>query len=108
MDLSYQLPLVKKWSSELSNLYDPLGLDDLDTYDFIDYVIYPEFFFWREDHRAYPEPKPTVTCCPRCFSQKVNIGYPYIICDSCGYNEPLVDFPSSSYFHNDMLLGVNK
>jgi len=37
------------------------------------------------------------TRCPRCFSTDVIIGYPYVECKNCGYNEALIDFPIS-YF----------
>ena len=58
---------------------------------------YPEFFWWREDHGIEQEPELTSTdyWCPRCHSGRVIIGYPYIWCEHCGYNEPLIDFPSS-------------
>lgn len=74
---------------------DPdIGMSDL--------VEYPEFFWWREDNKKLvrPEPKdPMQTRCPRCFSTQVVIGYPYIECKHCGYNEPLIDFPISYDYH---------
>jgi len=66
---------------------------------------YPEFFFWRVDHEdecgiKHTEPgDPMQTRCPRCLSIEVVIGYPYIECRHCGYNEPLIDFPISRYYH---------
>jgi len=68
----------------------------------IDRYEYPPFFFWRASHESLvqPEPEdPLQTRCPRCFSTKVVIGYPYIECLNCGYNEPLIDFPISRYCH---------
>lgn len=60
-----------------------------------DLVEYPEFFWWREGNKKLVrrEPKDTMrTRCPRCLSVRVGIGYPYIKCKNCGYNEPLIDF----------------
>ena len=37
--------------------------------------------------------------CPRCKSNKVGVGYPDISCPSCGWSEPLIDFPISWGFH---------
>jgi len=37
--------------------------------------------------------------CPKCGSPKVRIGYPYIHCYHCGWNEPIVDFPISWDWH---------
>lgn len=83
----------------------PIGMFDL--------VEYPEFFWWRfeqifgvtkeeleitpdvmEEYFKEPE-DPLQTRCPRCFSTQVTIGYPYIECRNCGYNEPLIDFPEN-------------
>ena len=33
--------------------------------------------------------------CPYCGSNKVKINYPEITCLSCGYSEPLIDYPVS-------------
>ena len=58
---------------------------------------YPEFFWWREMHggnEKYKEPEDLNQYrCPRCLSTEVTIGYPYIECGHCSYNEPLIDFP---------------
>lgn len=59
---------------------------------------FPDFSWWRWDNEelAKSEPKdPTHTRCRRCLSVKVDIGYPYIKCKNCGYNEPLIDFPEN-------------
>jgi len=85
----------------LSNCPLPPGqaclYDDPDIGMF-DLIKYPEFFDWREDNKKLvrPEPKdPTRTRCPRCLSVRVSIGYPYIKCKNCGYNEPWIDFPEN-------------
>lgn len=67
-----------------------------------DRIEYSEFELWRDEHGelACPEPKdPSQTRCPRCFSTKFVIGYPYMECRHCGYSEPLIDFPISHYYH---------
>ena len=62
-----------------------------------DEVIYPEFFWWREDHNIEQEPPPyltsTDTRCPRCYSTHITISEPDIRCENCGYSEELFDFP---------------
>ena len=88
----------------------PLGKDCLwDDPDIgmFDLVEYPEFFFWRIIHTEeecgikHTEPKdPMQTRCPRCLSTEVVIGYPHIECQHCSYNESLIDFPISHYFHS--------
>jgi len=83
---------------------------DIGCYDLVEY---PEFFQWRFQQifgnsneplvitpdmmdEYFPEPKdPTQQRCPRCLSTEVVIGYIYIKCRHCGYNEPLVDFPEN-------------
>jgi len=63
-----------------------------------DLVKYPEFLWWREDNKKLvrPEPgNPMQTRCPRCLSTWIIIGYPYIKCKNCGYNEPLIDLPEN-------------
>lgn len=70
---------------------------------------YPEHTFWRWDHEELVRPEPVdplQTRCPRCFSTEFIIGYPYIECKNCGYNEPLIDFPISQYFHLALLQEV--
>ena len=60
------------------------------------------YALWRDHNEslARPEPKdPLQTRCPRCFSTEVVRGYPYIECKNCGFNEPLIDFPISRYYH---------
>jgi len=37
--------------------------------------------------------------CPKCKSVAVAIGYPDIKCLTCGWNEPLIDFPISWDWH---------
>jgi len=37
--------------------------------------------------------------CPYCGSNKVKINYPEITCLSCGYSEPLIDYPVSHREH---------
>ena len=73
----------------------------------VDLVIYPEFFWWQQEHKnlVKSEPLPTNTdCyCPRCHSNKIIISYPYIQCRHCGYNEPLIDFPISQNIHVALL-----
>lgn len=66
-----------------------------------DLIEYPEHWGWRLDNEklVHPEPKdPMLTRCPRCFSTQINIGYPYIECRNCGYNEPLIDFTENVGF----------
>lgn len=63
-----------------------------------DLIEYPEFFWWREDNKKLVRREPkdsTRTRCPRCLSVQVDLGYPYIKCKNCGYNEPLIDFPEN-------------
>lgn len=78
-------------------LYSPDGV--------VDYIEYPEFFWWRVNHEdecsiKHTEPEdPTQARCRRCLSTEVVIGYPYIQCKHCGYNEPLIDFPISHDYH---------
>lgn len=74
----------------------------------VDFVVYPEFFWWRENNEAKVQVEPNnpiQTRCPRCFSVRVSTGYPYIKCLHCGYNEPLIDFPISSYYHLALEVG---
>lgn len=76
-------------------------------------VKYSSFFWWRFNQifgdsdefleitpdmmdEYFREPEdPLQTRCPRCLSTEVAIGYSYIECKNCGYNEPLIDFPIS-------------
>lgn len=37
--------------------------------------------------------------CPKCGSNRITIGYPDIRCFSCGYLQPLIDFPISWDWH---------
>jgi len=78
-----------------------------------DKVEYPEFFWWRLDQifgdseefleitpnmmdEYFKEPDDTnLLRCPRCYSPKIKIGYHYIQCLSCQYNEPIIDFTVS-------------
>lgn len=72
-------------------------------------IEYPEHTFWRWDHEELVElepENPLQTRCPRCFSTRVIIGYPYIECRNCGYNEALMDFPISRYYHLALLQEV--
>ena len=83
----------------------PRGMYDTDcmwtdpAFDMFDKVEYSEFFWWREYRDIEQEPpaslKPTDYRCPRCYSTNISIGYPYIQCLHCGYNEPLIDFPEN-------------
>ena len=84
-------------------------------------VEYPLFFWWHFEQvfgdskefleitpdmmgEYFKEPEdPLQTRCPRCLSTKIDIGYPYIKCLNCEYNEPLIDFPISHYYHLAML-----
>jgi len=98
----------------LSNCPLPLNQDCL--YDdpdigMFDLVEYPEFFWWRFEQvfgnssefleitpdmmdEYFKEPdNPLQSRCPRCHSSRIVIGYPYIWCRHCGYNEPLIDYP---------------
>ena len=106
-----QLPGLEKCNFQcLTNCpMEPLGKDclwDDPEIGMFDLVEYPEFFFWQWEHKSLvrPEPKdPLKTRCPRCFSTKVTIGYPLIECKNCGWNEALIDFPISHYFHLALL-----
>ena len=91
-----------------------------------DKVEYPEFFWWRFEQifggsnefliitpdmmdEYFKEPDdPMQSRCPRCYSTKVSFGYPHIICLHCGYNEPLIDFPISHYYHLALMNGVSE
>jgi len=72
-----------------------------------DEVEYPEFFWWRIIHEEecsikHTEPdNPMQIRCPRCLSVEVDIGYPYIECQHCGYNEPLIDYPENVGSNHD-------
>ena len=84
-------------------------------------VEYPPFFWWRFEQvfgdsnafliitpdmmdEYFKEPDdPMTSRCPRCYSTNIGFGYPYIQCFNCGYNEPLIDFPISHYYHLAML-----
>ena len=84
-------------------------------------VEYPPFFGWRFEQvfgdsnafliitpdmmdEYFKEPDdPMQSRCPRCYSTNIGFGYPYIQCFNCGYNEPLIDFPISHYYHLAML-----
>ena len=95
----------------LTNCPLPPGQDCIwDDPDYpLDRYEYPEHTFWRWDHEdlVRPEPvNPLQTRCPRCFSTAVIIGYPYIECRNCGYNESLIDFPISRYYHLALLQEV--
>jgi len=82
-----------------------------------DKVEYPPFFWWRfaqvfgasnefliitpdmmDEYFKEPE-DPMQTRCPRCFSVEFIMGYPYMGCKHCGYEEPLLDFPCSETFY---------
>lgn len=72
------------------------GFDD--DFDALFEAEFPDFSWWREfnEELVRREPKdPTQTRCRRCWSIKVDVGYPYIQCRNCGYNEPLVDYPEN-------------
>jgi len=74
-------------------------------------VEYPEHFWWRfnnlpEDKRPllvtpdgldqfYPEPDPTGMTyrCNRCLSTQIDWQPEWIVCKSCGWSEPLHDYP---------------
>ena len=83
-------------------------------------VTYPEHFWWRLEHlteeqkrqlmepdsdtmiiapdcldKFYKEPEGNVYRCPRCLSTRLDFGDVWIICEHCGYNEPLIDFPEN-------------
>jgi len=65
-------------------------------------VEYPEFTIWRweNEDKVEPEPEsPLTRRCPRCYSTQIIIGYPYIFCQHCGYDEPLIDFPMSESYY---------
>ena len=42
--------------------------------------------------------------CPQCRSHNVSIGYPDIVCRSCGWREPLYDFPISHDLHRALMI----
>ena len=88
--------------SDLSGIryLELLGIDEIEKFDAWPEIEYPEFFWWRIDHLVQPEPDdPMQYRCPRCFSTKIDVSYPYIQCLHCGYDEPLIDFPISHDFH---------
>lgn len=92
-----------------------------------DEVEYPEFFGWRLEHltakqekllcepgsnmmiltpdcldQFYPEPPGDVYRCNRCHSTNIVFGVSWIVCASCEYNEPLIDFPSNNRGRDDL------
>ncbi len=119
--IQLQLPGMEECDFQcLSNCPLPPGQDclwDDPEFGMFDLVEYPEFFWWRLEqvfdnseefleitpdmmNKYFKEPEdPMQTRCRRCLSTEVVIGYPYIVCQHCGYNEPLIDFPISEYFH---------
>lgn len=67
-----------------------------------DLVQYPLFDEWRflNEHLVRPEPEdPYQTRCPRCYSTDFHLGYPFMVCRNCGYEEPLIDFPISESWY---------
>lgn len=50
----------------------------------------------QEDGRSQAD---LLYTCPKCGSNRITIGYPDIRCFSCGYSEPLIDFPMSWNCH---------
>lgn len=49
-------------------------------------------------------PKVGAYICPKCRSDMVKIGYPYIECLACRWSEPLIDFPISYDCHRSLCL----
>ena len=46
--------------------------------------------------------------CPHCGSNRVRIGYPECACLSCGWSEPLVDYPVSYREHRSYCREFNQ
>lgn len=92
---------------------------DIGCYDLVEY---PEFFWWRLGHLTeeqkrvlielgsdmmiitpdsmdefYKEPEPVgdIHRCRRCLSTNIHIRKVWIVCNNCGYGEPLIDFPEN-------------
>lgn len=42
--------------------------------------------------------------CPQCGSKRVKVCYPHIDCLSCGWSEPLIDFPISFGSHRSLCM----
>ncbi len=101
---------------DLSACPYPQCLCPANDWGLVDKIEYPEFFWWRFEQifggsdeflvitpdmmdEYFKEPEDSMqTRCPRCLSVEVDIGYPYIKCKNCGYNEPLIDFPENVGF----------
>lgn len=57
-----------------------------------------EFEWWRFLYpwKVKPEPNDKNTLrCPRCYSVELSIQEQSLFCNSCEYNEPLIDFPDN-------------
>jgi len=106
MQIQLQLPGMEqcKYQCLTDCPMAPLGKDclwDDPGIGMFDLVEYPEFFFWRIDHgmgEHAVRPREGNSC-PRCYSIEIVMDYPDIRCLNCGYNEPLIDFPISHYYH---------
>lgn len=44
-------------------------------------------------------PQADVYICPKCHSNRVEIGYPHIECFARGWSKPLIDFPVNWDWH---------
>ena len=71
---------------------DPYGFEEPDPPIFFDEWTQHEV--WRMEHKHHRDPGGVIPRCPRCFSTRVKIAPPYILCKGgCRYSEFLIDFP---------------
>ena len=54
-----------------------------------------DYAYYRYVHNITKTRPAEGNSCPRCYSKRVKIGYPYIHCSTCKLTEPLIDFPAS-------------
>lgn len=76
---------------------DPMGYNEPDHFAFEDIDKPTEFESYRSMHNIRKN-RPAGNSCPRCFSKRIKVEPPHIICNTCKLTEPLMDFPMSRTF----------
>ena len=82
---------------------DPFNFDHLvDPIEWRDYLVdsatLPEHQWYRTLYNITKERPAEGNSCPRCYSKRVKISYPYIRCHTCKLTEPLIDYTASALF----------
>jgi len=73
---------------------DPNGFEEADRFDDVEIIEWSQHEAWRLNHKHRKDPGGVILRCPRCFSTKVEIEPPYILCKGgCRYSEMLIDYP---------------